>query len=74
MVQNNHKTRRTTLSKRLIKARESAGMTQEDVAASGIISQSNLSKLENSYCKVDFLLLEKLAITYKVEISFFTTI
>jgi transcriptional regulator with XRE-family HTH domain len=62
---------RKTLSEKLIEAREKAGLTQKQVGATGILSQTELSKLENGQRKVDFLILAELAKLYKKNISFF---
>jgi len=62
---------RRKLTERLIEARESVPLTQRQVAATGIISQSELSKLEGGKRKVDFLVLVRLAKLYKKDISFF---
>ena len=62
---------RKRLSEKLIEAREKAGITQKQVAATGILSQTELSKLENGQRKVDFLVLVELAKLYKKNISYF---
>lgn len=62
---------RRILSQKLIEARESRNLTQKQVANTGIISQTELSKIENGQRKVDFLLLIDLAKLYKKAISFF---
>ncbi len=62
---------RQILSSLLVEAREIAGLTQNQVARSGIISQTELSKIENGQRKVDFLILVKLANLYKKNIEFF---
>jgi transcriptional regulator with XRE-family HTH domain len=59
------------LSARLIEAREIAGLTQMQVAESGIISQTELSKIENGQRRVEFLLLLDLAELYAQPIGFF---
>lgn len=63
--------KRRFLSAKLIEAREAAGLTQRKVAATKIITQSELSKLENGSRRVDFLALLELAELYKQPISFF---
>lgn len=63
--------RRNFLSARLIEARENAKLTQVQVAASGIISQTELSKIENGQRRVEFLLLLELAELYSQSIEFF---
>jgi transcriptional regulator with XRE-family HTH domain len=55
----------------LVTAREEANLTQKNVASTGIISQSELSKIENGQRGVDFLMVVKLAKLYKKDISFF---
>lgn len=62
---------RRLLSALLIEAREKAGLTQKQVAETKIVTQSELSKLENGARRVDFLLLIKLAELYNRPISFF---
>ena len=64
--------RREFLSAQLVKARENAGLTQVQVAQSNIISQTELSKIENGQRKVEFLLLLDLAVLYSKPITFFT--
>jgi transcriptional regulator with XRE-family HTH domain len=64
--------KRRYLSARLIEAREVAGFTQEQVAETDIISQSELSKIENGSRKVDFIFLQELAKLYEKPIDFFS--
>ncbi len=59
------------LCTRLIEARESAGLTQVQVAETGIISQTELSKIENGQRRVEFLLLLDLAQLYSQQVEFF---
>ncbi|MCD7973373.1 MAG: helix-turn-helix transcriptional regulator [Candidatus Azobacteroides sp.] len=66
-----YKKRRELLSAKLIEAREKAGLTQNDVAKTGLISQTELSKIENSDRKVEFLFLVDLAKIYNQPIDFF---
>jgi transcriptional regulator with XRE-family HTH domain len=63
--------RRQLLSAKLIEAREKAGLTQKQVAETNIISQSELSKLENGSRKIEFLFLLELAELYNQPINFF---
>lgn len=63
--------KRRFLSSRLIEAREQAGLSQKQVSDSKIISQSELSKIENGVRRVDFLILIELAKFYKCPITFF---
>ncbi|SFF16647.1 helix-turn-helix domain-containing protein [Thermoflexibacter ruber] len=63
--------RRNFLSARLIQARETAGLTQTQFAEAGIISQTELSKIENGQRRVEFLLLLDLAELYAQPIEFF---
>lgn len=63
--------KRRLLSAKLIEAREKAGLTQKQVSETGIITQSELSKLENSSRKVEFLFLLELAELYGQPITFF---
>lgn len=62
---------RRLLSALLIEAREKSGLTQKQVAETKIVTQSELSKLENGARRVDFLLLIKLAELYNRPINFF---
>jgi DNA-binding transcriptional regulator YiaG len=55
----------------LVAAREAVSLTQKQVADTGLITQSKLSKLENGQRKVDFLTLIHLAKLYKKDITFF---
>jgi transcriptional regulator with XRE-family HTH domain len=71
MGKSDYSKNRKFLSQKLIDARENARLTQKQVAATGIISQTELSKLENGQRKMEFLLLIELAKLYKKDISFF---
>ena len=71
MNRDNYNKNRKLLSEKLISAREKAGLTQKQVADTEIISQTELSKIENGQRKVEFLLLVELAKLYKKDISFF---
>jgi transcriptional regulator with XRE-family HTH domain len=62
---------RKRLSEKLIEAREKVGLTQKQVAATGVLSQTELSKLENGQRKVDFLVLVELSKLYEKPVSFF---
>lgn len=63
--------KRRLLSKKLVEAREKAGLTQKQVADTKIIAQSELSKLENGSRKIEFLFLLELAELYNQSITFF---
>ncbi len=63
--------KRRYLSLKLIEAREQAGLSQKQVADSQIVSQSELSKIENGARRVDFLVLLELTKHYNQPISFF---
>lgn len=63
--------KRRLLSAKLIEAREKVSLTQKQVAETGIITQSELSKLENGSRRVDFIFLVELAKLYNQPISFF---
>ena len=63
--------KRRFLSSRLIEAREKAGLSQKQVSDSKIVSQSELSKIENGARRVDFLILLELAKLYNQPIIFF---
>ena len=71
MKGNNYDKKRTALSQKLIEAREVAKLTQKQVAHTGILSQTELSKIENGQRKVEFILLLELIKLYKKDISFF---
>jgi predicted XRE-type DNA-binding protein len=62
---------RTELCSLLVKAREESNLTQKQVADTGIISQSEISKIENCQRKVEFVVLVKLAELYDKPIDFF---
>lgn len=55
----------------LVQAREQVNLTQKQVADSGIVSQSEISKIENGQRKVEFVVLIKLAELYKRPIEYF---
>lgn len=71
MNTNDYSKKRRYLSGRLIEARENAGLSQKQVADSKIVSQSELSKIENGARRVDFLILLELARLYNQPITFF---
>ena len=62
---------RKTLCALLVQAREQANITQKQVADTGIVSQSEISKIENGQRKVEFVVLLKLAELYKRPIEYF---
>ncbi len=62
---------RNYLSQKLIEARETAGLSQQQVEESGTVSQSELSKIENGQRRIEFLVLLKLAELYSQPIEFF---
>lgn len=71
MHRSDYSKKRRYLSGRLIEARENAGLSQKQVADSKIVSQSELSKIENGARRVDFLILLELAKLYNQPITFF---
>ena len=71
MNRNDYSKKRRYLSGRLIEARENAGLSQKQVADRKIVSQSELSKIENGARRVDFLILLELARLYNQPITFF---
>lgn len=71
MNRNDYNKKRRVLSSRLIEAREQAGLSQKQVSDSKIVSQSELSKIENGARRVDFLILLELAKFYNQPITFF---
>ena len=71
MNRNDYNKKRRHLSYKLIDAREKAGLSQKQVAESKIVSQTELSKIENGTRRVDFLILIELAKIYNQPITFF---
>jgi transcriptional regulator with XRE-family HTH domain len=71
MNRNDYSKKRRLLSGKLIEAREQAGLSQKQVSDSKIVSQSELSKIENGARRIDFLILLELAKFYNQPISFF---
>ena len=71
MNSSDYSKKRRFLSSKLIEAREQAGFSQKQVSDRKIVSQSELSKLENGARRVDFLLLLELARLYNQSITFF---
>ena len=63
--------KRDFLSARLIKARVEAGFTQSQVAATNLISQTELSKIETGQRRIEFLVLVDLAKFYSTPIEYF---
>lgn len=62
---------RKALCAMLVQAREQVNLTQKQVADTGIVSQSEISKIENGQRKVEFVVLVKLAELYKRPIEYF---
>lgn len=60
-----------TVNQLLILAREEAGLTQKQVSDLGILSQSELSKIENGYRQISFDLVVSLAEVYEKDIKYF---
>jgi transcriptional regulator with XRE-family HTH domain len=71
MVNFSYTNDRNTLCSLLVKAREEAGLTQLQVSNTGIISQSEISKIENGQRKLEFVVLLKLAELYGKDIAYF---
>lgn len=71
MAKTSHRQTRRMLCNLLVQAREQANFTQKQVAETGIITQSEISKIENGQRKVDFILLVKLAELYKKPLEYF---
>jgi len=71
MNRNDYNKKRRYLSNKLIEAREKAGLSQKQVAESKIVSQTELSKIENGARRIDFLILIELAKIYNQPITFF---
>ncbi len=62
---------RKALCALLVQAREQANLTQKQVADTKIVSQSEISKIENGQRKVEFVVLVRLAELYEENIDFF---
>jgi predicted XRE-type DNA-binding protein len=62
---------RNALCKMLVQAREQANLTQKQVADTGVVSQSEISKIENGQRKVEFVVLANLAELYGKPIEYF---
>jgi predicted XRE-type DNA-binding protein len=62
---------RKVLCSLLVQAREQANFTQKQVSETGVVSQSEISKIENGQRKVEFVVLVRLAELYGKNISFF---
>ena len=62
---------RKALCALLVQAREQANLTQKQVAETGIVSQSEISKIENGQRKVEFVVLIRLAELYGKLVNFF---
>jgi transcriptional regulator with XRE-family HTH domain len=71
MAKTNYSQDRKLLCALLVQAREEANMTQKQIADTGIVSQSEISKIENGQRKVEHVVLLKLAELYEKNISFF---
>ena len=71
MNRNDYNKKRRYLSCKLIEAREKAGLSQKQVSENKIVSQTELSKIENGARRVDFLILIELAKIYNQPITFF---
>ncbi len=62
---------RKVLCALLVQAREQAKFTQKQVSETGIVSQSEISKIENGQRKVEFVVLIRLAELYGKSINYF---
>ncbi len=71
MVKTSYTQDRKSLCILLVQAREEAKFTQKQVSDTGIVSQSEISKIENGQRKVEHVVLLKLAELYDKNISFF---
>ena len=70
MAKTNYSQDRKLLCALLVQAREEANMTQKQVADTGIVSQSGISKIENGQRKVEHVVLLKLAELYEKNIIY----
>jgi transcriptional regulator with XRE-family HTH domain len=71
MAQKSYNQDRINLCALLVQAREEANYTQKQVAETGIVSQSEISKIENGQRRVEFIVLLRLAELYHKDVSFF---
>ena len=71
MVKTNYTQDRKSLCALLVQAREEAQLTHKQVSDTGIVSQSEISKIENGQRKVEHVVLLKLAQLYNKNINFF---
>ena len=71
MVKSSYSKDRKALCALLVQAREQANLTQKQVADTCIVSQSEISKIENGQRKVEFVVLLRLAKLYSKNIDFF---
>lgn len=71
MAKTNYSQDRKSLCALLVQAREEARLTQKQVADTGFVSQSEISKIENGQRKVEYVVLLKLAELYGKNILFF---
>ena len=71
MVKVSYKQERRLLCINLVRARENANLTQKQVSETGIVSQSEISKIENGQRKIEFVVLLKLAELYGKNIDYF---
>ena len=55
----------------LVRAREEANLTQKQVSETGIVSQSEISKIENGQRKIEFVVLVRLAELYGKSVDYF---
>lgn len=62
---------RKILSRKLVAAREDCKMTQAMVAETGVLVQSELSKIENAERSVSFITVCKLAKLYNKPLTYF---
>jgi len=61
MAKTSYKQDRRLLCELLVQAREEANLTQKQVADTGSVSQSEISKIENGQRKIEHVVLLKLA-------------
>lgn len=71
MAKISYKKDRRFLCISLVRAREEAKWTQKQVSETGIVSQSEISKIENGQRKIEFVVLLKLAELYGKSIDYF---
>lgn len=71
MDQKEYSKKQKYITHQLVKAREESFLTQKQVGETGIVSQSEISKIENGQRNIDFITLIELTKLYNKDIAFF---